>query len=162
MKIAVQLDDNRNIVGTVTTNELGAELQVKLFSNQGWVLVDSDPTFSSAESYLWTIRESDNKLVHISTGMIPDEETKESLTNLTKQQLNDSLTKAQLQMALTTLTKEYIEDKANSNFVTNELTKQIAELTIKLDKVMGVDPTPQSPTDVKSVATVDGAVISAQ
>ncbi|PMD71513.1 hypothetical protein [Companilactobacillus nuruki] len=74
MKIAVQLDDNRNIVGTVTTNELGAELQVKLFKDKGWVLVDSDPAFSSAESYLWTIRESDNKLVHVSTGMTPDEE----------------------------------------------------------------------------------------
>jgi len=74
MKIAVQLDDNRNIVGTVTTNELGAELQAKLFKDKGWILVDSDPTFSSAESYLWSVRESDNKLVHISTGMTPDEE----------------------------------------------------------------------------------------
>ncbi len=74
MKIAIRLDNDRNIIGTVTTNELGAELQVKLFKDKGWVLVDSDPTFSSAESYLWTIRESDNKLVHISTGMTPDEE----------------------------------------------------------------------------------------
>lgn len=74
MKIAVQLDNDRNIIGTVTTNELGAELQVKLFKDKGWVLVDSDPAFSSAESYLWTIRESDNKLVHVSTGMTPDEE----------------------------------------------------------------------------------------
>lgn len=74
MKIAIQLDADRNIIGTVTTNELGAELQVKLFSDQGWVLVDSDPAFSIDNKYSWTIRESDNKLVHISTGMTPDEE----------------------------------------------------------------------------------------
>ncbi|HCD07907.1 MAG TPA: hypothetical protein DEQ50_06575 [Lactobacillus sp.] len=162
MKIAVQLDDNRNIVGTVTTNELGAELQVKLFSNQGWVLVDSDPTFSSDNKYSWTVRESDNKLVHKLTGLTPDEETKASLAELTKEQLTDSLTKDQLQMALTSLTKEYIEDKANSRMVTAELTKQIAELTIKLDKVMGIDPTPKVPTDVTSTATTGGAVITAK
>lgn len=74
MKIAVQVNSDRNIIGTVTTSELGAELQAKLFKDKGWVLVDSDPAFSITESYLWTVRESDNKLVHISTGMTPDEE----------------------------------------------------------------------------------------
>lgn len=158
-KIAIQLDSDRNIIGTYMSPESGALTQATI---EGWTLVDSDPAFLNNESYLWTIRESDSKLVHISTGKTPDEETKASLVELTKDQLKDSLTKDQLQMALTTLTKEYIEDKTNSRMVTAELTKQIAELTIKLDKVMGVDPTPQSPTDVKSVATVDGAVISAQ
>lgn len=159
MKIAIQLDSDRKIIGIYSSPESGAEQQSEI---EGWALVDSDPAFSTDQKYLWTVRESDNKLVHISTGLTPDEETKESLTNLTKEQLNDSLTKAQLQMALTTLTKEYIEDKANSNLVTNELTKQIADLTIKLDKVMGIDPNPTAPSEVKSVATVDGAVISAQ
>ena len=160
MEIAVYLDDGRNIIGVNNTNNLAAEMQA---NEKGWTLIqNSDPAFSIDKMFKWTVRESDNKLVYKSTGKTPDEETKESLTNLTKEQLNDSLTKAQLQTALTTLTKEYIEDKANSNLVTNELTKQIADITIKLDKVMGVDPTPQSPTDVKSVATVDGAVISAQ
>lgn len=159
MKIAVKLNENKSVQFVNNTNEEAALNQSK---EEGWTLVESDPTFSIDNKFLWTVRASDNKLVHISTGLTPDEETKESLTNLTKEQLNDSLTKAQLQMALTTLTKEYIEDKANSNLVTNELTKQIADLTIKLDKVMGIDPTPQSPTDVKSVATNDGAVISAQ
>lgn len=74
MKIAIQLNDDRNIIGTVTTSELGAELQVKLFKDKGWTLVDNDPAFLNSESYLWTIRESDNKLVHVSTGMTPDEE----------------------------------------------------------------------------------------
>jgi len=159
MEIAILLKDDKSVDQIVGT---GAKEQVELFGNQGWILIDSDPAFSSAESYLWTIRESDNKLVHISTGLTPDEETKASLAELTKDQLKDSLTKDQLQTALTTLTKEYIEDKANSRMVTNELTKQIADLTIKLDKVMGIDPTPTTPSEVKSVATVDGAVISAQ
>jgi len=159
MEIAILLKDDKSVDQIVGT---GAKEQVELFGNQGWILIDSDPAFSSAESYLWTIRESDNKLVHISTGLTPDEETKASLAELTKDQLKDSLTKDQLQTALTTLTKEYIEDKANSRMVTAELTKQIAELTIKLDKVMGIDPTPTTPSEVKSVATVDGAVISAQ
>lgn len=41
---------------------------------EGWTLVESDPAFSIDNKYSWTIRESDNKLVHISTGMTPDEE----------------------------------------------------------------------------------------
>ena len=159
MKIAIQLNSDRSITGIYSSPESGAEQQSKI---EGWTLVDSDPAFLITESYLWTVRESDNKLVHVSTGLTPDEETKASLVELTKDQLKDSLTKDQLQTALTTLTKEYIEDKANSRMVTAELTKQIAELTIKLDKVMGIDPTPTAPLEVKSVATVDGAVISAQ
>lgn len=159
MEIAVYLDDSRNIINVNDTNDIAAEKQAK---EKGWILIQSDPAFLVSESYLWTVRESDNKLVHISTGLTPDEETKVSLVGLTKDQLKDSLTKDQLQMALTTLTKEYIEDKANSRMVTTELTNRIADLTIKLDKVMGIDPTPAAPTEVKSVATVDGAVISAQ
>ncbi|WP_369833409.1 hypothetical protein AB8P52_04245 [Companilactobacillus pabuli] len=159
MKISIKLDTNKNIIGINNTNDSAAENQSKI---KGWLLVESDPAFSIDNKELWTVRESDNKLVHISTGLTPDEETKVSLVELTKDQLKDSLTKDQLQMALTTLTKEYIEDKANSRMVTTELTNRIAELTIKLDKVMGIDPTPTTPSEVKSVATVDGAVISAQ
>lgn len=160
MKIAIELDDDRNIIGVNNTNNLAAEKQA---SEKGWTLIqNSDPTFSINDMYNWTVRESDNKLVHKSTGKTPDEETKASLVELTKDQLKDSLTKDQLQTALTTLTKEYIEDKANSKMVTAELTKQIAELTIKLDKVMGIDPTPETPTDVTSTATDDGATIAAK
>ena len=74
MKIAVQLDSNRNIIHTNLTNEFGAEIQVKLFADRGWTLVESEPTFLDLEKYKWTVRQSDNKLVHISTGMTPDEE----------------------------------------------------------------------------------------
>ena len=71
MKIAVQLDDDRNIVGINATNDYAAEQQSKI---NGWILIQSDPAFLVSESYLWTVRETDNTLVHISTGMTPDEE----------------------------------------------------------------------------------------
>jgi len=134
MKIAVQLDDNRNIVGTVTTNELGAELQVKLFKDKGWVLVDSDPTFSSAESYLWTIRESDNKLVHISTGKTPDEESQSNITQLTQSSLDNKMTGVQLQAAVTALTQSNLQltmDNAQLKSDRDTSQKAITELTTK-------------------------------
>lgn len=71
MKIAIKLDENRNIIGINATNDYAAEQQSKI---DGWTLVDSNPAFSIDESFKWTVRESDNKLVHISTGMTPDEE----------------------------------------------------------------------------------------
>lgn len=71
MKIAVQLDDDRNITGIYGSPESGAEKQSKI---DGWILVDSDPAFSIDKMYKWTVRESDGLLVHISTGMTPDEE----------------------------------------------------------------------------------------
>lgn len=160
MEIAVYLDDDRNIIGVNNTSNIAAEKQA---NEKGWTLIqNSDPAFSINEMFKWTIRESDNKLVHKSTDLTPDEEIKASLVGLTKDQLKDSLTKDQLQTALTSSTKEYIEDKANSRMVTTELTRQIADLTIKLDKVMGIDPAPQVPTDVTSTATTSGATITAK
>ena len=46
--------------------------------------------------------------------------------------------------------------------VTTELTKQIADLTVKLNKTNGVDSAAKVPTDVTSTATNDGAVITAK
>ncbi|WDT66114.1 hypothetical protein NV391_02595 [Companilactobacillus crustorum] len=71
MKIAIQLNSDRNIIGIYSSPESGAEQQSKI---EGWTLVDSDPAFSIDEMFKWTVRKSDNKLVHISTGMTPDEE----------------------------------------------------------------------------------------
>ncbi|WP_125588557.1 hypothetical protein [Companilactobacillus jidongensis] len=159
MKIAVQLDDDRNITGIYGSPESGAEKQSKI---EGWTLVDSNPAFYIDNMYSWTVRESDNKLVHISTGMTPDEETKESLTNLTKGQLKGQLMNQQFQQAVTVMTKQAIQDKLAAQMAITALTKQVADLTTKLDKANGVNPTPTTPSEVKSVATVDGAVISAQ
>ncbi|KRK93638.1 hypothetical protein [Companilactobacillus futsaii] len=72
MKIAVKLNEDKIVINTNNTNEKAAKEQAK---KEGWTLVESDPAFSIETEYLWTIRESDNKLVYISTGMTPDEET---------------------------------------------------------------------------------------
>lgn len=74
MKIAVQLDSDRNIIHVNDTSEDGAKLQVEKFSDKGWVLVDSVATFSIDQKSLWTVRESDDKLVQISTMQTPDEQ----------------------------------------------------------------------------------------
>ena len=71
MKIAIFLNDDRSIGATYMKPESGAIKQSKI---KGWTLVDSDPAFLDEESCLWTVRESDGLLVHISTGMTPDEE----------------------------------------------------------------------------------------
>lgn len=71
MKIAIKLDSDRNIIGISMTDEATSERQSKI---DGWTLVDSNPAFSIDESFKWTVRESDNKLVHVSTGFTPDEE----------------------------------------------------------------------------------------
>jgi len=133
MKIAIQLDTDRNIIGTVTTSEFGAELQVKLFKDKGWTLVESDPAFSSSDSYLWTVRESDNKLVHKSTGKTPDEENKDALAELTKQNLAGQLTDTQVQSAVTDLTKQNLQltqDCTDYKTAITALTQQIAELKV--------------------------------
>lgn len=69
-KIAIKLNDDRNIIGYAS--ESTAEAQSKY---EGWTLVDSDPAFSIDNMFSWTVRESDNVLVHISTGMAPNEES---------------------------------------------------------------------------------------
>lgn len=159
MKIAIQLDSDRNIIGIYSSPESGAERQSEI---GGWTLVDSDPAFSIDQKYLWTVRESDNKLVHKSTGLTPDEEAKALLSELTKNQLKGQLMAEQVQQAVTAVTKQAIQDKLTSQMAITALTKQVADLTIKLDKANGVDPTPEAPADVTSTATTGGAVITAK
>lgn len=92
MEIAVYLDDGRNIIGVNNTNNLAAEMQA---NEKGWTLIqNSDPAFSIDEMYKWTVRESDNKLVHISTGMTPDEEKTQADALLGKN-VGEALAKAQ-------------------------------------------------------------------
>jgi hypothetical protein len=123
MKIAVQLDNGRNIIGTVTTNELGAELQVKLFKDKGWTLVESDPAFSSAESHLWSVRESDNKLVHISTGLTPDEEAQKSNTELTNFVIDQETDIEQIKQSITELTNNQLKNNTSETSNKQEETK---------------------------------------
>lgn len=138
MKIAIQLDDDRNIIGTVTTSEFGAELQVKLFKDKGWTLVDNDPAFSSSDSYLWTVRESDNKLVYLSDNQTPEERNQTSITALTQDGLATKMTTVQLQTAVTALTKSNFQltldntqlkaDRDTSQKAITELTTQVMTL----------------------------------
>jgi chromosome condensin MukBEF ATPase and DNA-binding subunit MukB len=160
MEIAVYLDDGRNIIGVNNTNNLAAEMQA---SEKGWTLIqNSDPAFSIDNMYEWTVRESDGLLVHKSTGKTPDEETKASLVELTKDQLKGQLVDNQFQQAVTVMTKQAIKDKLTSQMAITELTKQVVDLTVKLDKANGVDSTPETPTDVTSTATTSGANITAK
>lgn len=131
MKIAIILDDNRNIVGINATNDYAAEEQSEI---DGWTLVQSDPAFLVSESYLWTVRESDNTLVHISTGKTPDEENKDAISELTKQNLQGQLTNTQIQSAVTALTKQNLQltqDSQNYKTAITALTQQIASLKLE-------------------------------
>lgn len=159
MKIAVKIDDNGIVTDTTETSEYAAE---QVAGKDGWILVERDPTFLTSERYSWLVRKSDNVLVHANTGKTPDEEMKNTIKILTEGQLNGQLTDKQVQEAVTAMTKQVIQNQLTSQMAITELTKQVASLTIKLDEANGVDPTPDVPTDVQSVATTDGAIISAK
>lgn len=138
MKIAIKLDDNRNILNVNNTSEFGAELQVKLFGDKGWILVDNNPAFLVSKSYLWTVRKSDNALVHILTGKTPDEENKDAISELTKQNLQGQLTNTQVQSAVTALTKQNLQltqDSQNYKSAITALTQEIASLKLEKTEV---------------------------
>lgn len=160
MEIAVYLDNDRNILGVNNTNDFAAEMQA---NEEGWTLIkNSNQAFSIDNMYEWTVRESDGLLVHKSTGLTPDEEAKSLLSELTKGQLKVQMTADQVQQAITAVTKQAIQDKLTSQTVITALTKQVTDLTAKLNKISGVDSAPEAPTDVTSTATNDGAVITAK
>lgn len=91
MKISIKLDADRNIIGVNNTNDSAVEAQSKI---KGWSLIESNPAFSIENKELWTVRESDNALVHISTGMTPDEEKTQADALLGKT-VGEALAKAQ-------------------------------------------------------------------
>lgn len=142
MKIAVQLNADRNIIGTVTTSEFGAELQVKLFKDKGWTLVESDPAFYVNEIYLWTVRESDNKLVYLSDNQTTEERNQNNITELTKGNLANQMTGVQLQTAVTALTKSNLQltldntqfkaDRESDHKVITDLTKEMMDLKLQV------------------------------
>lgn len=156
-KIAIKLDGNRDI-----TSYTPYPYSMIQDTNNGWMLVEDNPAFSINESFKWTVRESDGLLVHKSTGMTPNEETKALLVTLTKSQLKDQLMNDQIQQAVTSVTKQAIQDKLTSQMAITELTKQVANLTAKLDKANEVDSAPETPTEVTSTATTSGANVTAK
>lgn len=87
-QIAINVKDN--VINDVVLK--GNISKYKLKKN--WLLVESNPAFSIENKELWTIRESDNVLVHISTGMTPDEEKTQADALLGKN-VGEALAKAQ-------------------------------------------------------------------
>ena len=155
-QIAVKLD-NTTIIGVVVGRAVS-----KYESEKGWRLVENDPMFSVDSVSAWTVREPDSKLVHKSTGKTPDEETKDTIKILTESQLTSKLTNDQVQQAFKAMTTQIIQDKLTAQTAITALTKQVADLTIKLDRANGVDSAPEAPTNVTSTATNDGAVVTAK
>ena len=92
------------------------------YKKEGWILVDSDSAFSKENKFLWTVRESDNKLVHIATGMTPSEESTQANALLGKQ-----VGTAIAQSGTATVTANSALDIANKSVAANaELGKAIA------------------------------------
>lgn len=132
MKIAVKLNQDNSIQYTNATNEDSALKQSRY---DGWTLVESDPAFSVNESYLWTVRESDNKLVHISTNMTPDEESQNNFTTLTMQNLNLTKDVKETQSGITSLTQAQLQDAQDRADIKNgmtEITKRLAAMQLQL------------------------------
>ncbi|MQS77328.1 hypothetical protein FHL06_13515 [Lactobacillus halodurans] len=123
MKIAVQLDSDRNILFVNDTSEDGAKSQVKLFSDKGWTLVESDPAFSIDQKYLWTVRESDGKLVHIATNLTPDEESQKSNTELTNLVIDQETDIEQIKQSITELTNNQLKNNTSEISDKQEETK---------------------------------------
>lgn len=71
-QIAVKLDTT-TIIGVVVGRAVS-----KYESEKDWILVENNPAFSVDSVSAWTVRESDSKLVHKSTGLTPDEEKKQA------------------------------------------------------------------------------------
>lgn len=87
-QIAISMKDN--VINDVVLKGNISKYKLK----KGWLLVESNPAFSIENKELWTVRESDNVLVHISTGMTPDEEKTQADALLGKT-VGEALAKAQ-------------------------------------------------------------------
>lgn len=128
MKIAVTLNSDGYIGEINDTNESAAINQAK---KKGWMVVDSDPTFAFHELYLWTVRKSDNTLVHIATNQTPEEEKNAVITQLTLQNLslsNDISDLKKLTTAQTLQSLQDAKDKSEQHEIITGLTKEILEL----------------------------------
>lgn len=132
MKIAVKLNDDKVVINVNDTNEDAAKEQAK---EEDWTLVNSDPAFSKYEENLWTVRTTDNQLVHIATNMTPDEESQNNFTTLTMQNLNLTKDVKEAQTGITALTQTQLQDAQDKVDIKNgmtEITKQLASMQLQL------------------------------
>lgn len=138
-QIAVYIRNN------MVTNVATEKSALLYASKKGWILVDSDPTFSIENKFLWTVRESDNTLVHISTGKTPDEERDTVISNLTLknlQQANEITELKKISSSQTLQSLQDAQDKENLKKVATSKATQILELQ-------------KSVSDIKSGATTN-------
>jgi len=118
VQIAVKLENE--VVSNIATDKSAQVYALKT----GWTLVESDPAFLISERFNWTVRQSDNKLVHVSTGMTPDEESTQANALLGKQ-VGTALSQA----TVATTTANSAIDIANKSVAANaELGKVIAPI----------------------------------
>jgi len=132
MIIAVQLDQNNQINNVNLTDEDTAVRQAK---TTGWLLVDADSSFSILNRNKWTVRESDNKLVHVATNMTPDEESQQNFITLTMQNLSMSKDVKETQSGITALTQSQLADTQDKIDIKNgltEVTKELAAMQLQL------------------------------
>jgi len=100
-------------------------------NDKDWIIVDADSNFVIDEKFLWTIRNSDNKLVHISTNQTSEEEKNTVITQLTLQNLslkNDVSDLKKLSTAQALQSLQDSKDKSEQQEVITGLTKKILEL----------------------------------
>lgn len=107
--------------------KLGSNNVVDEFSRdfqKGWIEIEENPYFNQNNYLAWTIRQSDNKLVHISTGMTPDEESTQA-----NALLGQNVGKALAQSDTANTTANNALDIANKSVAANaEIGKLIAPL----------------------------------
>ncbi len=104
------MDSFRSIIGFADSKT--AEKQSKI---KGWTLVESDPSFLVSEMYLWTVRQFDNKLVHVSSQLTPDEENQKSQTELTSMLMAQGQDIESIKQSITELTNLQLQSTTGGN-----------------------------------------------
>lgn len=73
-------------------------------SENGWVFVEEDLRILKEDIHLWTVRQSDNVLVHKSTGLTPEEESQKSATEMTNILMGNAKDIEDIKQSITALT----------------------------------------------------------
>ncbi|WP_125711775.1 hypothetical protein [Companilactobacillus kedongensis] len=153
VKLAFKQDSDGNITDV-------AEYPSSLYQNKskGWIVVEDEPAFSIDEKFLWTIRPSDNVLVHKSTNMTPGEEHNDVLTKLTLQNLQLTKIIEDLKTALTTSTKQNLSlmaDNADQKNTSDELQSAVTQLTKEVIGIKAAQEPDTTSADTDTSTTTD-------
>lgn len=123
-QIAVKLKDN-HVDDVVFSNPKDYETE------EDYILIENDPSFSINDRFMWTIRFEDNKLVHISSNQTSEEEKNAVITNLTLQNLqqaNEITELKEFSSSQTIQSLQDAQDKENLQKVATSQAMQILEL----------------------------------